>query len=191
MPGIFSRPGGRSDTNYYIDQNSFDDEEFRGEYTGTNLIYKGFARPGGNVDEPVWQISFLTYDGSNNVLTVQWPLRPAFDSSVPESETVGTLTTPWITFNGTLTTLPIIKGSVVITAGAITFTDELMNGTLTGDPIANTGTIDYDTGDIVLTFNPALLMDTAVNAVYSTYALGGASNDYEFVWSERHSYTYV
>jgi hypothetical protein len=75
MPGIVSRPGGLQDTNYNIDQNTFSDEEFRGEYTGTNLIYKGFARPGANTALPVWQIAFLTYDGANNVLTVQWPLR--------------------------------------------------------------------------------------------------------------------
>lgn len=75
MPGINSRPKGLVDTDYRIDQNTFSDEEFRGQYTGTNLIYKGFARPGSATSEPVWQIAFLTYDGSGNVLSVQWPLQ--------------------------------------------------------------------------------------------------------------------
>jgi len=83
MPGPFSRPVGLQDTNYQVDQNTFSDEAFRGEYSGTNLIYKGFARPGAALDEPVWQIAFLTYDGSNNVTSIQWPLRKEdpYDSS--------------------------------------------------------------------------------------------------------------
>ncbi len=55
-------------------QDSFLDEEFRGDYQGgINLIYKGFARPGSGTDAPVWQIAKLTYDGNNNVTMVQWP----------------------------------------------------------------------------------------------------------------------
>ncbi len=75
MPGIFSRPSGLKDTSYETDQTTFSDEAFRGEYTGTNLIYKGFARPGADEGLPVWQIAFITYDGSNNVLSIKWPLR--------------------------------------------------------------------------------------------------------------------
>lgn len=75
MPGIFSRPAGRPDTDYNTNPEFFSDEAFRGEYTGTNLIYKGFARPGADEDEPIWQIAFLTYDGSSNVLSITWPLR--------------------------------------------------------------------------------------------------------------------
>lgn len=46
---------------------------FRGEYTGTNLIYKGYARPGSAEGDNVWQIAKLSYDGSNNILTIKWP----------------------------------------------------------------------------------------------------------------------
>lgn len=46
---------------------------FRGEYTGTNLIYAGFARPGASEDEAVWQIFKIAYDGSNNPLSIKWP----------------------------------------------------------------------------------------------------------------------
>jgi len=83
MPGIFSRPAGRPDTDFNNNPEFYSDEAFRGEYTGTNLIYKGFARPGADVGNPVWQIAFLTYDGANNVLSIQWPLRKVdpFDST--------------------------------------------------------------------------------------------------------------
>lgn len=75
MPDIFSRPKGLQDTDYHIDPNTFGDEAFRGEYSGTNLIYKGFARPGSDTSLPVWQIAFLTYDGSGNVLSILWPIQ--------------------------------------------------------------------------------------------------------------------
>lgn len=74
MPGVFSRALGLHDTNYRDIPDSFSDEAFRGEYTGNNLIYKAFARPGASEDDPVWQIAFLTYDGAGNVLSIQWPL---------------------------------------------------------------------------------------------------------------------
>jgi len=49
------------------------DMTFRGSYTGTNLIYKGFARPGTATSVAKWQIALLTYDGSNNLLSITWP----------------------------------------------------------------------------------------------------------------------
>jgi hypothetical protein len=187
----FNRPFGLTDTNYRIDQNTFSDEAFRGEYSGDNLIYKGFGRPGSNENDPVWQIAFLSYDGDGNVLSIEWPLEVIYNStSIPQTESFGNVTTPWTSFSGTISNLPLVKGSVVITVGTITFKDTLKDGTLTGNPGTNSGTINYDTGAFALTINPALMMDTAVTGVYSTYPLGGASNDNTFVWSERHSYTY-
>lgn len=49
------------------------DMTFRGEYTAGNLIYKGYARPGASEDASVWQISFITYDGDGNILSIEWP----------------------------------------------------------------------------------------------------------------------
>ena len=49
------------------------DMTFRGAYTTNNLIYKGYSRPGSLEASSVWQISFITYDGSGNVLSVLWP----------------------------------------------------------------------------------------------------------------------
>lgn len=75
MPLINNRPFSRTDSVGTIDINLFSDEAFQGEYTGDNLIYKGFARPGADVGEPVWQLAFLTYDGSGNVLSITWPRK--------------------------------------------------------------------------------------------------------------------
>lgn len=47
---------------------------FRGEYAGTNLIYRGFARPGTATATAKWQICRLTYDGANNLTAVEWPV---------------------------------------------------------------------------------------------------------------------
>lgn len=68
-----NRPYVLLDTQLRPIYNSVDDLAFRGEYAGTNLVYKGFARPGASEDEHVWQIAFLAYDGNGNVLSIKWP----------------------------------------------------------------------------------------------------------------------
>lgn len=68
-----NRPMARKDAQGNIIPGSFDDMAFRGQYTGTNLIYKGFARPGSSEGSLVWQLAFCTYDGSNNLLSITWP----------------------------------------------------------------------------------------------------------------------
>lgn len=74
MSGLFNRPRALIDTDGRAIMDSFNDEEFRGDYMGgTNLIYKGFARPGASTAEDVWQIAKLTYDGNNNITAIQWP----------------------------------------------------------------------------------------------------------------------
>lgn len=56
-----------------IQESYFADMEFRGDYTGTNLIYKGYARPGAAEGDTVWQIALLAYDGSDNLTSIKWP----------------------------------------------------------------------------------------------------------------------
>lgn len=56
-----------------IQDSYFEDMTFRGEYTGTNLIYKGYARTGADEGALVWQMAKLEYDGSSNILSVKWP----------------------------------------------------------------------------------------------------------------------
>lgn len=78
MSGLYNRPRALVDTDGRAIPSSYDDEEFRGDYMGgTNLIYKGFARPGSSTAEAVWQIAKLTYDGNNNITSIQWPRNTA------------------------------------------------------------------------------------------------------------------
>jgi hypothetical protein len=81
------------------------------------------------------------------------------------NETFPDVVTPWTAYSDTLTNLPIVEGSIVITVGALTFRDTPQDGTLVSTG-TNSGTIDYSTGAFTLSFNPALGVDTPVTATY-------------------------
>lgn len=71
---VNNRPIGRLDAQGRLNQESFTDEAFLGDYQGgVNLIYKGFARAGAATSNDVWQISKLSYDANNNITAIQWP----------------------------------------------------------------------------------------------------------------------
>ena len=54
-------------------QASYNDRTFRGEYDGSNnLIFAGFALPGADTSEPVWQIKQLNYT-TTNLTDILWP----------------------------------------------------------------------------------------------------------------------
>lgn len=65
-------PNLKRDNFYNIIQQSYDEKSFRGEYSGANLIYAGFAIEGSDEGDLVWQIKKLTYDGAN-LTSVLWP----------------------------------------------------------------------------------------------------------------------
>ena len=73
QPTVGNRPCAVKDAQGNVIADSFDWLAFQGDYTGTNLIYKGFARPGADTADPVWQISQQAYDGSNNLVSIKWP----------------------------------------------------------------------------------------------------------------------
>jgi hypothetical protein len=73
QPTLATRPLGFKDAQGNLIPDSFEALAFQGAYTGTNLIYKGFARPGSPTSNPVWQISIMTYDGMNNLTSILWP----------------------------------------------------------------------------------------------------------------------
>lgn len=64
-------------------------------------------------------------------------------------------------FSYTTNFIPILEGSVQINVGSIEFKDVEMNGILQGSG-SNTGTINYQTGSIVLNFSPPLGAPTEV-----------------------------
>ena len=90
-------------------------------------------------------------------------------------ESVGTVTTPWTSFSGTLAHGDISPGSVSITAGGVTWLDTgapfgSQTGALATSPVSgNTGTINYITGAFTLTISPAFGGNQAVTATYDYY----------------------
>jgi hypothetical protein len=74
-------------------------------------------------------------------------------------------TPPAVTFSGTLSETPIVPGTVEVTDGVETFTDE-GDGTLTGDA-GGSGTVNYTTGDISVTFHVAPLNAVDITVDYS------------------------
>jgi len=73
MTKTFHQPILQRDANDNVIQESFlSGLKFRGEYSGTNLIYKGAARPGSATSAAVWQICKITYSGAN-LVQVDWP----------------------------------------------------------------------------------------------------------------------
>lgn len=68
-----NRPLGKLDANWRAIPDSFSELSFRGEYSGTNLIYRGLARTGIAEGVSKWSIALLTYDGSDNLVSIKWP----------------------------------------------------------------------------------------------------------------------
>lgn len=73
MAKTFNQTILKRDADGNVIQNSYNEMTFRGQYTGTNLIYKGLARPGADESANVWQLALLAYDGSNNLVSIKWP----------------------------------------------------------------------------------------------------------------------
>lgn len=69
----FNQPILQRDAQDNVIQESFlSGLKFRGEYTASNLIYKGVARPGTATSVAKWQICKLTYSGSD-ITQIDWP----------------------------------------------------------------------------------------------------------------------
>lgn len=90
-------------------------------------------------------------------------------------------------YSGTLAAFPVEPGTISITDGVETFTDD-GHGTLTGDA-GGTGTINYQTGDYTLGFIVDVLLASDIEADYIT-AFAGV-NDQECDTTEEGSCLYV
>jgi len=80
-------------------------------------------------------------------------------------ESIGTGDDATTTFNATLAKTPVIPGSVSVTDGTETFTDN-GDGTLTGSA-GGSGTVNYTTGALSVTFNAAPSNGASITADYS------------------------
>jgi len=68
-------------------------------------------------------------------------------------------------YTGTITIgdMPLAPGEVEITDGTQSLTDASADGTLSGD---GSGTVDYKTGEVTVSFNSAVTLGTPINAVF-------------------------
>jgi hypothetical protein len=99
------------------------------------------------------------------------PNNPYYSSPLVEGEVVGTGTGSQTAFSPSLSYTPIRAGSIVITDGVSVITDD-GNGNLVGD---GTGTIDYTSGAISVTFAAAPANAIVVSVNYE-YDMEGNSN---------------
>ena len=86
-----------------------------------------------------------------------------FSNDVIDGESVGTGDGATVEFSTSLGYTPVRKKSVIVKAGSIEASDD-GNGNIVG--IGVSGTVDYATGAIALTFSAAPALDAAVVAVY-------------------------
>jgi hypothetical protein len=75
------------------------------------------------------------------------------------------------TYSGTLTVFPIVGGTLSITDGVETFSDNGA-GNLIGD-LGGTGTINYSTGVWNVTFNSVVASGVVISGIYETTASNG------------------
>lgn len=102
-------------------------------------------------------LSKASIENNDTVSIVTKVLNPVEDEAVDTGD--GTE----VTFTSTLTQTPI-AGTIVVTAGDITGTDSVAE-TITGTGIS--GTIDYDTKGLSITFDEAPALDTAITVTYA------------------------
>lgn len=87
-----------------------------------------------------------------------------------------TMVTPWsgdgttTLFTTTVQSFPILPGTVIVTDNTETFTDN-GSGVLTGD-LGGTGTVNYTTGAIAVTFNTAPTSGQNIYLSYEQYMAG-------------------
>jgi hypothetical protein len=122
-----------------------------------------------------WATNFTTTDPLRYANGVTWTdFAPAVGATCIDDENLGNITTPWMAFGpANLTNTPVKEGSVVVTVGvkgedAITVLNDDSAGNLSSvtSGRSDTGTINYSTGALSLTINPALTADAAVHVEY-------------------------
>jgi len=96
------------------------------------------------------------------------------DGQLSRSDTIGTGDGATTSFSATLTYLPVVAGTLNIsyTIGGVAYTaTDDGAGNITGTDV--TGTIDYTTGAVSLTFTTAPDAGTAISATYQQYIAKG------------------
>jgi hypothetical protein len=96
------------------------------------------------------------------------------------NESVGTGNGSTTTFSHTMAHIPVLLNSVSVTAGAVTATDDGL-GNLAGAGISS-GSINYDTGALSITFSTAPTNGTPITTTYTqtVYTAVGYQSDATF-----------
>jgi len=94
-----------------------------------------------------FKLSYL-YSAVQSAEGVAYALIDSIKAGILEQLNIGTGDDVTVTFGGTIATLPVIEGTVVVQAGVQSVTDD-GDGNLTGDGV---GTVDYETGVISVTW---------------------------------------
>jgi hypothetical protein len=91
------------------------------------------------------------------------------------SESIGTGSNFFSSFSATLSHIPVTPGSIVVSDGFESFLDTDGDGLLVGDH-GGTGSINYDTGIIQVSFNSAPAPGQSIIVDYQYYVPGSSEN---------------
>ncbi len=134
-----------------------------------------------DTDTTTWEGTY-TLDDANTAgvyavtaLGTDLAANDALGVTTISDEGVGTGDATEVTFSTTLANTPVVAGTVIVTDATETFTDG-GDGTLTGGA-GGSGTINYNTGALSVTFNTAPAAAQDVTAGYDYFA--GASANFE------------
>lgn len=119
----------------------------------------------------VWRKRILKKRGTEKIGRLRRALASITLSAQANGAAYGVadlLADPSINLRATEPNASIVPGTLAITVGAVTFTDNA-NGTLTGVPAGNTGTINYQTAVLTLAFVPPLGVATNVVVTFSYF----------------------
>ncbi|MFA7174564.1 MAG: hypothetical protein WC340_14360 [Kiritimatiellia bacterium] len=140
---------------------SYDDERARG--TAHHPVILSGALAGSDGEYPVGLVLARNTAGK----LVQ------YESVAAEAVGAGDGSTK--TFAATLAKAPVLAGSMSVTDGTETFTDDGL-GRLTGDA-GGSGTIAYGTGALSVTFNAAVTNEQAITSDYEREPIGVLDQD--------------
>lgn len=132
----------------------------------TSLVFfleAKYARTKGSI--PAGNTAFSALNGRD--------AATGYSSENVDTELIATSDADDVAFSGTLAWAPVRPGSLSVKAGSVTAADTGL-GTLTGSGISS-GTIDYATGAVAVTFSVTPGNGVAVNATY-VYDSEGNSN---------------
>lgn len=131
--------------------------------SGTVKYRKIFAKNTHGTDTALALSLLMTrFSDANDFMTLFLGTDTDKIGDTPQS--IGTGNDVLVTFGGTLTTTPVLPHSVSVTAGAVVATDD-GNGVLSGAGVTS-GSINYATGAISVTFDVAPVNTTDILAEY-------------------------